>query len=412
MSVSAGPELSSSVTKRELAAQLSALQNDVAELTAAFDHSEAGAASSQGATLADEALQSIRGQREAASASGTNLYSSANNFLEQGENSDNPSVSCVDFDIPKGATTLLSQLARAQRSLQIITQERDSLQLELARVKRGSPDGGRSKTPSTRSRSPSNSSNHHADALIKMRQLFESLEKDHELLRLTLENSEKIRLQQKELIHLLQDHRVTNPNSGGTRDGSVPASSRASGRSRRSQSPAPRRTSVSASVSPGRPSNRASDRLDKALVVRDMALLEPRLDAAAAAPSSRRGVASSGVLANGRPGTAPSSNHMRAQSGAGGRPSSSSSNGSATENKASTSNGVKRTGSKAGSSRSVPDRSTTVWAEDGADLARGGSGVTASGRSSSSNTVAARSRKTTRDAKGAGLVSRVGRAWA
>ena len=67
-------------------------------------------------------------------------------------------------------------------------------------------------------------STHSAEALNKMKQLCESLERDRELLHLTLENSEKVRRQQKELILLMQDrrHRGTSP------------------RGRRSQSPAPK----------------------------------------------------------------------------------------------------------------------------------------------------------------------------
>ncbi|GMI53179.1 hypothetical protein TeGR_g10680 [Tetraparma gracilis] len=368
-------------SQSDLASQLSALQRDVADLTAAMD-----TASPPPHALADDALG-----KAALASLPPSLSSSQDLDLDPrpggmtkpiggvtagfnaqiGTHSDNPSLTAVDFDIPAGATTLLSQLARAQRSLRDTTQERDELLLENRRLRAGAGGaGGECINTGRRSRSserrsppargaPSQGGERlaasNADALIKMRQLMESLEKDHELLRLTLENSEKVRLQQKELIHLLQDHRVT----------AAPA-----GRSRRSQSPAPRRSTT---ASPRR---------------------EPSRSSPSPGPSRSRGDAS-GATADGRPQTAPSSNHRRApppQPAREARPGSGGSSGSAGSGGA-----ARRRGS-----RSEEKRAAAAWGEE---PPQGGGGVR---RGAASNAVAARARKT-REAK---VAAAAGRPWA
>ncbi|GMH78675.1 hypothetical protein TrST_g5095 [Triparma strigata] len=205
------PSSDAHVSKRDLQMQLNALQKDVADLTKALDQSTP----TDDDTIAKAIVEGVGGKS----------FGEIINQDHVGSNGDGFDFS---IDIPEGASTLLSQLARTQRALKDTKLERDKLARELQEERSRTTERRGSISPV-----PGAST---TEALAKMRQLYESLEKDHQLMSLTLENSEKIRVQQKELILLLQD--------GG-------AASSSRGR-RLSQSPAPRARKSSPRVSPDR----------------------------------------------------------------------------------------------------------------------------------------------------------------
>ncbi len=203
-------------SKLELQSQLAALQNDVAELSATL---QMGGCKPLAPTIANAFIKDVSSSSGGNSTQGlTASAPHASSFNEHISNSDGPALGENDLyvELPQGASTLLAQFARAQRALAAVTKQRDELLVEVGSLRQEKTDRER------RSSSPN------SDALSKMRDLYISLEKDHELLRLSLTSSERVRLQQKELIHLLHSHRMNGSSNG---------------RSRRSQSPAPRRAS-------------------------------------------------------------------------------------------------------------------------------------------------------------------------
>ncbi|GMH73739.1 hypothetical protein TL16_g06270 [Triparma laevis f. inornata] len=190
--MSSPPSSTSHVSKRDLQSQLTALQSDVAELTKALEKSTP---QDDDDTIAQAIVDGVKGKSFGELINDNKGYAGEEGKGGSFGNSFG-SEACFAIDIPAGASTLLSQLARTQRALQDVKLERDravrELQEERERSRGGGRRGSRGSSPCA---IPGAST---TEALKKMRQLYESLEKDHQLMSLTLENSEKIRLELQE----------------------------------------------------------------------------------------------------------------------------------------------------------------------------------------------------------------------
>lgn len=182
------PKNSTRVSKRELEQQIQALQLEVDELNDKFNITDGRPTG--GGSIADELIASKVEQRVNSALSG-GFGEMSPGFIGIGGSvggpshppvppvsrtggvepksfnglladiPDHPSLGISSsnlLDIPAGASTLLSQLARAQRIIQDVTAERDELKEKLADAR----DAGR-----PRSLSP-----HSTEALAKMHELY------------------------------------------------------------------------------------------------------------------------------------------------------------------------------------------------------------------------------------------------
>jgi hypothetical protein len=170
------PKNSTRVSKRELEQQIQALQLEVDELNDKFNITDGRPTG--GGSIADELIASKVEQRVNSALSGgfgevspgfigVPPVSRTGGVEPKSFNGlladipDHPSLGISSsnlLDIPAGASTLLSQLARAQRIIQDVTAERDELKEKLADAR----DAGR-----PRSLSP-----HSTEALAKMHELY------------------------------------------------------------------------------------------------------------------------------------------------------------------------------------------------------------------------------------------------
>ena len=189
MSSSTNSKSSNHVSKRELQEQIEALQEEVDELNEKFNFTDLKGTT--GGSIADELIASQVEQRVQSAISG-GFGAMSPGFVGTGASVGGPSHPPVPpisysplvdepksfnglladitghpslgidatslLDIPAGASTLLSQLARAQRVIQDVTQERDELQRRLR-------DAEGAQRP--RENSP-----HSTEALAKMRELY------------------------------------------------------------------------------------------------------------------------------------------------------------------------------------------------------------------------------------------------